>query len=298
MVNDDSKYSILVLGSTGRVGRLLLPYWSSQNFANLEITYQHRSKRRPDGLYWDILKDGPKPLLGHIEKCGQVKAMIVLLGAVPGGKSELSYNKLLAEICLQSAHSAGIERVLIASSSAIYGGGTGSPFSENDTPKPNNSYGAAKLEMEEACKKWLDTELNLTCLRIGNVAGADALLSSIIDKYYTRKLEIDRFPDGHGPFRSYIGPGTLARVLITLATFKSKLPFLLNIATPEPIAMETLVDACNYPYQWKTAPKNSTQRIVLDCTLLRKFFRFSNQDCEPLTMVNQIGALAGKLELL
>ena len=136
--------------------------------------------------------------------------MIVLAGAVRG---DLALNAQLTEACCAAAAQAGIGQVLLASSSAVYGVNGGLPCREDTPTHPVNDYGRAKLEAEAVADRWRARGLAITALRIGNVAGADALLGGMRPGEPTR---IDRFADGGSPVRSYIGPVTLADVLAKL----------------------------------------------------------------------------------
>lgn len=142
-------------------------------------------------------------------------------------------------------------RVLLMSSAAVYGAGD---FTEDAIPAPTNAYGASKLAMEGLAGA-------ATILRLGNVAGADALLSRA-----GAEVVLDPVPGG-GPVRSYIGPITLARVLATLAHAES-LPRILNIASPPPVAMGALLDAAGIA--WRSGPERAgvVPRVGLDVTRL------------------------------
>ena len=220
---DDTRSHILLTGASGRVGRMVRRHWSALT-PDLALTPQYRRGAPPGALDWDP-SDGPGGLIAGMARAGvRVDTVIALAGVTPGPGRDLSLNRSIAEATLDAACRAGVRRVLLASSSAVYGPGDGRPLDEDAPCAPANAYGAAKLEMEAACAPWRVRGLDICCLRIGNVAGADALLVNVAQGGPDGAVVIDRFADGGGPVRSYIGPGTLTAVLSTLCRAPGPLP--------------------------------------------------------------------------
>jgi UDP-glucose 4-epimerase len=269
----------LLVGGTGRVGQLMQPHWQACLPAGVELVLQHRQKDRSDGLFWLPMQE-PLPIA-----C-RPKAMIVLSGVTPG-RGDLDDNRRIAETVLQAAADAGVERVLLASSQAVYGAGQGLAMAEDAPTQPVNAYGAAKLAMEQAVDRFRTAGMDLCCLRIGNVAGADAMLVNAAQATDQAPVVIDQFDTGESPIRSYIGAGTLARVLTALLTAPGRLPPVLNIAAPGPVAMADLVRAAGRPFVYRPAPPTAFARILIDCSRLNALFAFSSADSDPAAMVAQ-----------
>ncbi|OAN76253.1 hypothetical protein A8B78_01840 [Jannaschia sp. EhC01] len=276
------KNRILLVGSSGRVGKLILPHLRAILPTSVSLIEQHRDPTRDTGLYWSLQESAPDGLsdLG-------IDAVICLAGVTPGSGADLSLNTPLALSVLRAAHEAGIPRVLLASSSAVYGAGDGTPLSETSPTAPVNPYGEAKLEMEDACAPWRGKGLEVCCLRIGNVAGADALLLNVAKSSGDEPLSIDCFDDGRGPVRSYIGVGTLAQVLYDLATQRSPLPEVLNIAAPGVVYMEDLAHAAGHPFDYRPAPAGAHQRITLDSSALAALHTIDADASDAAQMVVQ-----------
>lgn len=219
--------------------------------------------------------------------------MIVLAGVTPGpgvDEAALQGNSALAVASLQAAQAAGIARVILASSSAVYGvHPQGKPFAETDDVQPLNAYGRAKLAMETAADPFRAAGLEVCALRIGNVAGADALLHPLATAPATPRapVRIDAFADGCGPLRSYIGPQTLARVLSALAAHPSPLPQILNLAAPRPVRMRALALAAGWPVEMVPAPAHAQQSITLDTSRLAALCKLEEKDSDPAEMVAQ-----------
>ena len=257
----------LVVGASGRVGRLLARAWA---LGGLAPTLQHRGAALP----LDLPQIEWHPLAGASLESGRFRAMIVLAGAVRG---DLALNTQLAETCCAAAVQAGIGQVLLASSSAVYGVNGGLVCREDTPCLPVNDYGRSKLAAEAVANRWRARGLAITALRIGNVAGADALLGGMRPGQPTK---IDCFADGTGPVRSYIGPITLADVLAKL--LGQDLPPVLNIGAPRPVAMADLAQAAGADWQYQPAPATAYQRITLDCSLLARHHRFAENQSDAV----------------
>jgi UDP-glucose 4-epimerase len=207
----DALPQILLIGAAGRVGRMVCYHWNKAALSASLIASCRKATALPTGanVLWSAF-DGPAALADQLSYSGlSPTAMIVLAGVTPRhgiGDSELEENTTLAKACVRAAQACGISRVLVASSSAVYGKHPeGAAFSETMLPRPLSAYGQAKLAMETALRHLSDkTGLNICALRIGNVAGADALLGPLTArKPGESQLQIDAFADRKGPLRSY-----------------------------------------------------------------------------------------------
>jgi UDP-glucose 4-epimerase len=272
----------LLVGASGRVGTLVRAAWRRARPA-ADVLPQFRRPGDAGGLVWSPL-EGPGPLLGRLRAGRGIQAMIVLAGIVPRRPgADFGDDARIADACLAAAHAAGIRRCLVASSSAIYGRGDGAPLGEDDPTRPVTAYGRAKLATEAACRRWRERGLAVTALRIGNVAGADALLGQDAVRQ-GREVVLDRFPGGGGPVRSYVDPVTLAAVLATLAAADG-LPPVLNVAVPGGVAMADLLTAAGLPWRWQEAPATALEHLVLDCGRLAAIHRFPPGAASPARIV-------------
>lgn len=288
--------AVLLVGGTGRVGRMLRHHWALDAKApRLVVQSRQELPGCGDQVLWSPLA-GPQGLEPQLQRLGlpDLTAMIVLAGVTPGitaagEPADLEDNLRLAEACLAAARALGIGRVLLASSAAVYGAAAdGHAFDEQAPLNPVNPYGAAKLRMERACQPWRAAGMDLCLLRIGNVAGADALLgANHRPDGLSPQIVIDRFADGGGPVRSYIAAGALTHVLVQLTCLPTALPPVLNIAAPEPVAMVALAQAAGWAPGFRPAPSSAHQRIVLDCGLLAGICPPEPRDNLPTEMVHQ-----------
>lgn len=276
---------LLLVGASGRVGQLVANSWRRIP-PKADITLQTRHMPEAGQLLWSP-EDGADALSSDITRNGPIAAMIMLAGVTPATGDDMSVNTRVAMACLRAAEAVDIPRVLLASSSAIYGPDDGTVFTEACVPAPTSAYARSKLEMEQAADIFRTKGLEVCALRIGNVAGADALLLNAPSATATNPIRIDQFAGQTGPIRNYIGPDTFARVLAYLSLTPSPLPPVINIAAPEPISMESLAEAAGLPWTYVPAPATATHRVTLDCSLLSRLYRFNPEDSDPTEMIRQ-----------
>ena len=272
----------LVLGATGRIGTGFQRLVQAGLWPGPPPVWQVRpGAARPAGgvLDWDMLgPDDPPDLSFH---------GIICLAGVVAGPVDLNTDLALAAIDLAQRRGGG--PVLLTSTAAVYGPVAG-PVDEQAACNPLGPYGRAKLAMEDAVARHLDrlgAAAPAVCiLRIGNVAGADVLLLQAAQG----RVSLDQFDGGAGPVRSYIGMQSLALVmlrLIGLATTGPVLPAVLNLAAPDPVAMEDLLQAANVPWDWQAAPATALARMTLDTRLLTSLVPLGPESATPAELIRQ-----------
>lgn len=289
LTKEFQKAHTLVLGSSGRIGQMLRHAWA-QDSAGIDFTFQTRGPAPTADLLWDILGHPPHALEQASRDRGipAYDAMIILSGVVPGPNADFDLNSTIGAAGIAAAAHLGIGTVFLASTSAVYGTHQRTPLHETDPAHPVSAYGASKLAMETNCLRQAQAlGVNLCCLRIGNVAGADALLLNARALPSGQKLALDTFADHCTPKRSYIGPQTFAQVLSTLVHNRHNVPQVLNIAAPQPVTMRALAEAAGTPFELHPASQSAHQYITLDCTTLSTLHRFAPADTDPQEMVRQ-----------
>jgi len=281
----------LMVGASGMVGRLVRHAWMREPDVAMRLVPQLRHADGEDeagALFWAPL-EGPEPFERYVREDGSPAALIMLAGVIPGPHAKYIRNVELAVACLEAARSVGCERVLIASSAAVYGPSFDIPLREDSVCAPIAPYGTSKLAMEKACRPYREMGMDVCCLRIGNVVGADAFMRNAASRSDgDPALSIDRFADGCGPVRSYIGPDSLARVLAALAAHPGPLPDVMNVAAPVPVDMADLARSANQDFEWRDAPDSALQHVTLDCARLAGFYDFEPEECTANGMVSQM----------
>ena len=261
---------VVLLGATGRLGQMLRIYWPRPELLSV-------GRSSAPGVHpCDILKNPAalRELMGS-----HAGPVVCLAGVTPMSASagaDMADNTSLALATLQAAHDTGAGRVFLASSAAVYGRQSG--LLTEETPlMPLSDYAEAKVEMEVRARA-LAAQLNhpMTVLRIGNVAGADAILGGWHDQ-----MRLDVFPDGRTPRRSYVGPSDLALMIAGLATTVS-LPPVLNIAAKGAVAMGALLDTANLPWHSRPAPETAIPEVELSTKQLSDYVDVPEASAEGL----------------
>lgn len=72
---------------------------------------------------------------------------------------------------LAAALDAGVRKVILTSSSAVYGVPEHNPVTRETVPRPREAYGAAKLEGEHLAQRYVDRGLDVTIVRPRTVLG-------------------------------------------------------------------------------------------------------------------------------
>ena len=243
---------VLVTGSAGKLGRILRTVWLQTGASGLSPVWTVRQPVFPDDVAWDILS-GPAPLIAK-------DAVILHLASdLRGDTASLAANSELALKVCTEAKKAGARHVFLASSAAVYGS-SAEGHTEKQQPCPLSDYGYAKLNMERDVLCWAHSAganaPGITCLRIGNVLGADMLFGKALRD---RDILLDPvLGHGKGPMRSYIGPHAFAQIIAKLglsAVAGASLPRILNIAAPEPVYMADLLIAAKHAFRF--GPPNS-----------------------------------------
>jgi nucleoside-diphosphate-sugar epimerase len=252
---------VLITGAGGRLARLLRAVWSDRGPSGFHPLWSVRRATSGPDVVWDIAS-GPAPQLA------KGFAILHLAGVVRGDSVALSGNSAMARAVCAAAKTAGASHVFLASSAAVYGRALHDHV-EVQAPAPVSDYGQAKLAMERAALCWAHgagpAMPGVTCLRIGNVLGADALFGGA----QLGHTVLDPLPgQPGGPVRSYIGPQALAGVLAGLVAqvrAGAALPKLLNIAAPGVVSMADLLDAAQRRYSFGKSNPDVIPRVGL-CT--------------------------------
>lgn len=266
--------TVLVLGASGRVGRLLRAVWSDRPPQGLRILYQYREDPPPGGDCIRFAPGDPTGPLGHVD------AILSLWGVTSGDDQALAANTDLALEAMRIARDTGADRVLHASSIAVYAP-SDQPLAEDAPVDPPNAYGAAKAAMEKAVAS--ASAPRSCCMRIGSVAGAESLAASV-DVYLaeTKTPVLHRFGSGHGPARSYIAPYDLAKAIVALVHCpRADLPAVLNIGAARPVTMDALLTAANIPFDWRPAPDGARETAVLNTGRLHRITPLPQDDGDP-----------------
>ena len=246
---------ILVTGAAGRVGRALRVLWGPTLHKIQPILWQSRQLTALDDLFWDIGQN-PPPVLP--------KGLILLhlAGKTSGAAQDLAQNAQIINAVCAAAVAAEARHMFLMSTAAVYAPGP-LPLDEAMPPAPQNPYGASKLAAEAVAVQAMQGRL--TILRLGNLAGADALLGNTKPGV---PVSLDPVVGQvGGPERSYIGPRVLAQILADLIRRVAEdlpLPHVLNLAQQPPVAMADLLQARGQPWSFGPPRASVVPRVALN----------------------------------
>jgi len=289
--------SVLVLGATGRIGGILRRVWPGiwpETSLPDQVLWQARKPvSEPEPGYCETVFD-PLGDPGALIRAATGRAAILCLSGVtparaarsPDPQAALAHNIALGEAAVRAGAACGA-RVFVASSAAVYGDRPG--LLEETAPlAPVSPYGRAKAETEvRAAALGAKLGVPVCALRIANVAGLDAILGG-----WRPGFELDQFPGGRTPARSYIGPATLARVLGELL-MAPDLPGALNIAAPGVVEMGALLEAAGLGWHPRPARPGAIARVALSTTALERFTVLSPADGRAATLVAEWRDMTG-----
>jgi nucleoside-diphosphate-sugar epimerase len=267
------KKKVLILGGSGRVGRLLRVHLD--NCGELDVFYHSysaiRLKNRFDRSYltFDLLQ---KKAINEYFSFHQLEFDVVinLAANINKDKDATKDNLEITKNALKLCRLVGAKRFLYFSSSAVYGNGAN--INENCQLAPTNYYGKTKIYCEKLISEYSEG-INFSCLRLGNIVGADSLMEGLIDNEFVYKnTMISLFENGKGPERSYITPLHLTNILRLLIQNKSINPPHLNVASILKIDMRFCLDYFGIKWRPFIDTDIEKQCITLDCSMLKEMF--------------------------
>lgn len=184
---------------------------------------------KPDGIIHLAAKAGVRPSLA--DPVGYARA-----------------NVLGTSVILDQAAKAGCSRVVLASSSSVYGNNAKTPFSETDpVDAPISPYAATKKSCELiAHTHWSLTRMPTACLRFFTVYGPrqrpDLAISQFMRRIATGQ-EIDVFGDGSMSRDYTYVADTVAGILAAYDRIPDHGYRVWNLGSDRPIRLDAMIDA-------------------------------------------------------
>lgn len=248
------KNPVLVTGANGQVGRRILRAWKRES-PSFEIS----AVARTAGTDWQTWSPGSPPVVETA--C----AVVGLWGVCFGTLDETRVNLDLARAAQDLGAQTGADRVIHLSTQAVYG--RSCLEADEDQPlTPASPYGQAKAEMEEMLQGTNGPKPVI--LRVSNVIGADAISRSLASD---APVILDRFADGRGPVRSFIGIADLARIIAALSTCPlEECPDVLNIASPDGLPMDAILNATGRDFEWRDPPETALRVATVSTRRLQQ----------------------------
>jgi UDP-glucose 4-epimerase len=152
---------------------------------------------------------------------------------------------------LVMAHAAGVRRVVVASSSSVYGGADTVPTAETHALVPRSPYAVSKLAGEHYCRVYAELNgVETVALRYFNVFGPrqrpDSAYAAVIPLFIDALLH-DRSPEVHGDGRqsrdfTYVDDVVSANVLAATASAQQCSGRAYNVAGGQSIDLLDLLE--------------------------------------------------------
>jgi UDP-glucose 4-epimerase len=162
---------------------------------------------------------------------------------------------------LQAARAAGVRRLVLSSTCAVYGDGPSLPKIETMRPQPKSPYAVSKLAAEHYCQIfWEAFGLETVALRYFNVFGPrqdpsspySGVISIFVDKL-SRGLAPTIFGEGQQT-RDFVFVEDVIRANLMAAATPQVAGTTLNIGTGYPISIQRLFEALCQIFECEVAP--------------------------------------------
>jgi len=155
--------SVLVTGGAGFIGSHLVDALLSQNYrvrvldnlsnGRLENLASHRGERNFKFELGSILNQATlKKTMSEVHTVFHEAAVVSVVRSIRNPKLVVKVNSEGTLNVLESARKSSVEKVVVASSAAVYGSKHPPPLAEDLPPDPDSPYGASKSAAEALCK--------------------------------------------------------------------------------------------------------------------------------------------------
>jgi UDP-glucose 4-epimerase len=243
---------VLVTGGAGFIGSHIVE--TLQGRVEVRVLDNLRSgfRRNLDGLRCEIVegsvcdRDTVRQAVAGVDYVFHLAAMISVPESMHKPIECAEINCIGTLVLLEEAARAGVKKLVLSSSAAIYGDNPVTPKIENMLPEPKSPYAITKLDGEYYCKMFSETgRLPTACLRYFNVFGPRqdpksqyaAAVPIFIDHAVRHQL-ITIFGDGEQT-RDFIYVEDIAAANIFFAT-ESPATGIFNVAYGRRITVNTL----------------------------------------------------------
>lgn len=169
----------------------------------------------------------------------------VRLSWADGFDAYAGHNVLATQRVLEAAVAAGVERVVYASSSSIYGQAARYPCHEDDRPAPFSPYGVTKLAGEHLCQAYVANHgITAVQLRYFTVFGPRQRPDMAFHRIFEAALADEPFPlygDGSA-VRDFTFVDDVVAATLTAATATATGSVVCNVAGGSEVSMAELLD--------------------------------------------------------
>jgi nucleoside-diphosphate-sugar epimerase len=253
----------LILGAGGMLGSMLRCHLKvkCQDY----LFFQSRFDSKDTSLVW-CLGESEFYILERFILENNIKKIVMLYGGRAATEIDDSAELKLIEGCYEAFHKANVEKVLVASSSAIYANSDTEIYSESDEVSQCDPYQKQKVNLELLSKRFSNKFQDLSLMRLANVLGADSLTKLFV---YSKNHDfiLNKYTNGFLK-RSYLSPSSLAHIIGELLYLDSSLPLTLNVSTYQGLYMDQILHGLGVSFR-ENKVEAEGRGVTLDTTLLR-----------------------------
>jgi UDP-glucose 4-epimerase len=252
--------TVVVTGAAGFVGShlvaaLLRQHWQVVGFDNLTTGTRHNLDRARDQATFRFLEGDIRDAAAVQHACDGC-AVVIHLAAVTRVAESLQHphkyaaiNVMGTQTVLASAIHAGVERVVFASSAAVYGTPETTPIPEEASTQPLSPYGRSKLTGEHLCQSAAHEHgICAPQLRVFNIYGPrqptdnEAGVVAIFLDRARKGLPLIIYGDGNQT-RDFIYIADVIDAFIQAATLEKVPSEPINVGTGIPVSIRELAEA-------------------------------------------------------
>lgn len=296
---DPTEKRVLVTGGAGFIGSALVDALLRREnevicYDNLSPYYEGKEENLTHNLANPRYKFIRSSILdgAALKKSTADVEVIFHLAAQPGVRYSLSNPEHVVRInvegtvaVLEAARAAEVERLVFASSSAVYGRCTSLPIRESVVPDPISPYGASKLAAEHVCKTYSELYgLRVCVLRYFTVYGPRQRPDMAVSRFFeqmVRNRPITLLGDGSQTrdltFVDDIVAGTIASAEANLGKYE-----VLNLGAGRRIEILDLVRALarlagktnSLSFRFEEANPADAMHTQADCSKARRLIGF------------------------
>lgn len=289
------KTRVLVTGGAGFIGSHLAEELTRRGYSVSILDDLSTGKRSNLAKIERKIRffEGSVTDLKLLEKASEGAQIIFHIGAIPSVPKSIEdpistthANVEGTVAVLKCAYDAKIKRVIVASSSSIYGDAPGMPRVETIQPEPLSPYAASKVGAELMCRTYNVLGVETVSVRLFNVYGPrqdpNSKYSAVIPKFITQALAgkpITIFGDGNQT-RDFTYVRDAVKCLIKLSRTKNSAGKTVNIARGRPVTILKLAEMIKRITKSKSkieflpAREGDIYESTGDNTLLRKIINY------------------------